>query len=220
MDNWEGVFDKLQQLLDIGPQVVLVPSMSETGLSCPTLPQPPYDLAEESSYTFGGEKWKALKKKYSPNNLRFASNPCTLVVGGVRIGVTSTDPMLPLISDRVNKTAQKPVEFALEMMLAQRCFFPAHPAPKGQPAGRLAFGRLEDLEFLDPPPDMLFVASKLKEGVKCFGEKDSARVLVNPGMASKENSWGTIAEVHLAPGNAGPDVQDLSKSVRVDIIKL
>merc|ERR1719460_945534 len=126
---------------------------------------------------------------------------------------------MPLISDCVNKSAQKPVEFALEMLLAQRCFFPAHLA-KGHAAGRLSFGRMEDLEFVDPPPDLLFIASKLKEGVKCIGEKDSARVLVNPGMASKENSWGTIAEVHIVPTKAGPDVPDLSKSVRVDIIKL
>ena len=61
--------------------------------------------------------------------------------GGVRIAVTSTDPMVPLISDHVNKTAQKPVEFALEMLLAQRCFFPAHPAPRGSPAGRVATSR-------------------------------------------------------------------------------
>jgi hypothetical protein len=216
-ENFDGVFDKLRRLAELGPQVVLVPHLSETGPLCPMLPQPPYAMADGTSYTFAGDKWKALLKK---QNLRLASNPCTLVVGGVRIAVTSTDPMVPLISDHVNKTAQKPVEFALEMLLAQRCFFPAHPAPRGSPAGRVAFGRFEDLEFFDPPPDMLFIASKLKEGVKCFGEKDSARVLVNPGLASKENSWGTIAEVHLAPEKAGPDVQDLSKSVRVDIIKL
>jgi hypothetical protein len=218
VEGIDGLFDKLRELAEgvSKPQVVLVPSLSETGLLCPMLPQPKY--GEGASYIFAGDKWNKLINK---QNFRLASNPCTLVVGGVRIAVTSTDPMMPLIKDCVNKTAQKPVEFALEMLLLQRCFFPAHPVQRGQQAGRIAFGRMEeDLEFVETPPDMLFISSKLKEGVKCIGEKDSARVLVNPGMAAKENSWGTIAEVHLTPAKSTSDVQDLSKSVRVDIVKL
>jgi hypothetical protein len=132
-------------------------------------------------------------------------------VDGLKIAVTSTDPIYPVTNDCVNKSAQKPVESALGLILAQRSLFPVHPPPRGSTACRLASKRLADVEWEDLP-DMGFFTSKLAPGsAKCV----SGRVFVNPGVAAKESGWGTLAEVHLSPSDGG-----VEKMVGVDFIKL
>jgi len=212
------VFEKLRKLAETGSQVVLVPALSEAALPCPALPQPPY--------AFAGDSWAKLAKL---PNVHLASNPCTLRVGGhLRIAVTSTDPVLPVIQDFFQRNAPSapapgPAEAGLGLLLAQRSLFPAHPAPKNNPAGRLTASRLADVEFgLDgaPMPDMCFFSSKLIHMAKVV----HGRVFVNPGQTARDAAWGSIAHVHVTPPEAGAgqgDVEvDWGKQVRVDIVKL
>jgi len=218
-DIYSLIFEKIQKLAAVGSQVVIVPALNEALLPCATLPQPPY--------AFDHPAWKNVTKL---QNIRLASNPATLCIGGLRVAVTSTDPMLPVLGDLLvrrpeNAPARSPVETALSLLLAQRSLFPAHPAPKGHGCAKLAASHLSSVEFgleeaVPEVPDMCFFYSRLQHMAKCVDD----RVFINPGPAARDAAWGTAASIHIrlpAFNDQSGDIPlDLGNRTRVDFVKL
>lgn len=200
------IFPKLRKLAGLGAQIVVVPALGEVGLPCPALPQP--------KYAFRTAEWARLA---AMPNVHAASNPCVLEVAGLRVAVTAQDPVLPVLSDMINAKregdAPPIVDAALDMLFAQRSFFPVHPVPRPSHPGvgvlRICPTRLADLEF-DELPDVCICHSKLQYFAKCR----NGRVFVNPGPVAKNpTGWGSLAALHIAKGRP-------ADAVRVDVVKL
>jgi DNA polymerase alpha subunit B len=142
------------------------------------------------------------------------SNPCTLKINEVVVGITSTDVLFHMNADETNANLEPGSRLARisQHMLQQRSYYPLFPAPSGMNL---------DLKFMNQmkmpcQPDLLIVPSKLA----CFAKLvlDST-VVINPGCLARGTTGGTYAAINVHPikretlENAGGDDVELHHSV-------
>ena len=153
------------------------------------------------------------------------SNPCTLQVNEIVIGVTGTDAIFHMSADETNGNLVPGSRLARisQHMLQQQSYYPLFPPAPGTNLD------LKHMKQWNMPcqPDLLIVPSKLA----CFARpvlRDT--VVVNPGHLSKNTTGGTYAVMDIHPmkrdelENAGGDDVELEHNIadrlRLEIRKI
>jgi len=189
-------------------QFVLVPSMDDAFLDA-VYPQPPLvdrpagikvpksiegefdNLGLHYIELTGREK---TPKESRPQRVHCMSNPCTLRINDVTIGITSTDVLFHISSDECNANLAPGTRLAriAQHLVQQRSYYPLFPAAKG---ASLDLGRAKEWE-MPVQPDILIVPSKLASFAK---KVMGTTVVVNPGELTKNTTGGTYAVMDVHP---------------------
>ena len=146
------------------------------------------------------------------------SNPCTLQINEVTVGITSTDALLHLSTDETN--ANLPPGSRITRMaqhfLQQRSYYPLFPPPS-LPGMEMNLELTKMKQWNMPcQPDLLILPSKLTTFAKCVLEKT---VVVNPGHLVKGTSGGTygIMNVHPMKRESLQSVDDVDVEIEHNI---
>lgn len=189
-------------------QFVLVPSLDDAFLDN-VYPQPPIqsrvakfkvpkglegefgDLGLQYVESAGREN---VNVKERSKRVHCVSNPCTLQINDVTIGVTSTDVLYHIAMDECNANLPSGTRLSriAQHLIQQRSYYPLFPAAKGASLDLTKSTQWE----MEVQPDILIVPSKLTS----FARKvlDST-VVVNPGALTKNATGGTYAVMDVHP---------------------
>jgi len=185
-------------------QLVIVPAVNETRITAP-IPQPPIDKIP-------GTIWESLIKEL-PEAVKFVSNPSTLVVGDMRILLTSTDSLSSINSNVLFKQGSLGrVDACLDQILRSRSLFPVMPNNlRIDPSARFLADIRED-QF-----PHIIVSPSLAG--KRFIKKISGRVFVNPGfMSDPAGTTSSLAEIVINVPAGDPN--DVVGRITGDLVKL
>jgi DNA polymerase alpha subunit B len=182
---------------ELDTQIILVPSAEDAFLES-VYPQSPLVDAEVDTgmLEFGSLGLVDIDAGRGKGEKRVhcVSNPATLKINEVVIGVTSTDVLFHINCDSAN--ANLPPAGRLgriaQHLIQQRSYYPLFPAAKE------ACLDLTSSEKWEMPvqPDVLIVPSKLNPFVKGVCE---STVVVNPGVLTKNTTGGTFAIMDVYP---------------------
>jgi len=163
-------------------------------------------------------------KSKDPNvphrRIHCVSNPCTLKINELVIGVTGTDAVFHMSADECNGNLVPGSRLARisQHMLQQRSYYPLFPPAPGTNMD------LKHMKQWNMPcqPDLLIVPSKLTSFARPVLQDT---VVVNPGQLTKNTTGGTFAIMDIHPmkrndlETAGGDDVELEHSV-ADRIRL
>ncbi|KAJ7373411.1 DNA polymerase alpha subunit B [Desmophyllum pertusum] len=185
-EPFEDLFDRqVQQIVKATEQltttVVFVPSHRDVHHHF-VYPQPPFTTKIN------------IPEFSATERIHFVSDPCTLLVNNVTIGLTSMDILLhlgseetvcpPGSSDRLGRLVKH--------ILHQHSYYPLHPPVEDV---NLDYEQFEKHALLPYNPDILILPSDLR-----YFAKDSLGCLcVNPGRLAKGLVGGTYAKVWVKP---------------------
>lgn len=191
-EPFEDLFERqVQQIVKatekLSTTVVFVPSYRDVHHNF-VYPQPPFST-------------KVNKEDNDlPKRIHFVSDPCTLVVNDVTIGLTSMDVLLhlgseetvcpPGSSDRLGRLVKH--------ILYQHSYYPLHPPAEDV---NLDYEQFEKHALLSYTPDILVLPSDLR-----YFAKDTLGCLcLNPGRLAKGLVGGTYARVWINPSPSHTD---------------
>mmetsp|Transcript_81001 Transcript_81001/g.234865 ORF Transcript_81001/g.234865 Transcript_81001/m.234865 type:complete len:635 (+) Transcript_81001:82-1986(+) len=191
-------------------EVLILPSLDEA-LCFHPMPQPPLDASLGPSLgELGSDMLRKMGAKLLPN-------PAHLNIEGLRLTVTSTDALSPVLrSGLVLRPEDRRIERALRVLLQQRTLFPVVPR---DPAN-ISENRAAALDFPGGElPDVLVFPSATGTA---SGQFVDGRLVVNPGSVCRPAALGTFAEIWLTPAPAAEagapaDSGSLLRRARVDI---
>ena len=136
--------------------------------------------------------------------IHLATNPCTLSVDGVVVGVTSTDVLFHLASDGCDAGLPPGSRLArlAGHLVGQGSYYPLFPSGPGVPLDMTKAGGWE----MPVRPDVLVVPSRLAPFARpaAGAGGGGATLAVNPGVLTKGSAGGTYARIEVRPqGTAG-----------------
>lgn len=132
--------------------------------------------------------------KKGPRRVHCVSNPCTLKINEVVIGVTSTDILRHISADETNKhleTGSRMGRIA-QHMLQQRSYYPLFPPAR---TTNLDWKHRQGWE-MPCQPDLLIVPSMLTRFARTVLD---STVVVNPGQLARGTTGGTYAVIEVHP---------------------
>ena len=142
------------------------------------------------------------------------SNPCTIKINELTVGVTSTDVLFHMSADETNANLPPGSRLARisQHLLQQGGYYPLFPPAPGVNL---------DLKFRNQwqmpcQPDLLIVPSKLATFAKPVLD---GTLVVNPGRLTRDTTGGTFATIHVHPfkretlENAGGDSVELLHAI-------
>eukprot|EP00571_Detonula_confervacea_P012384 CAMPEP_0172302316 /NCGR_PEP_ID=MMETSP1058-20130122/4034_1 /TAXON_ID=83371 /ORGANISM="Detonula confervacea, Strain CCMP 353" /LENGTH=749 /DNA_ID=CAMNT_0013012741 /DNA_START=64 /DNA_END=2313 /DNA_ORIENTATION=- len=196
---------------ELKTQFVLVPSMDDAFLDA-VYPQPPLEglvegipMPKEVAAEFGDlglnhvelagrENQKGRDGSSRQRRVHCVSNPCTLQINDVTIGVTSTDVLFHISSDECNANLAPGTRLTriAQHLIQQRSYYPLFPAAKG---ASLDLSKSKQWE-MPIQPDILIVPSKLASFARTVLD---TTIVVNPGELTKNTTGGTYAVVDVHP---------------------
>jgi len=190
-----------------GTEVLMVPSLDEA-LCFHPLPQPPLDI----SLPLEARAFAQLKPLVT-----FLPNPAHFEINGLKVSVSSTDALSPVLREIVLRPPDRKIEEALRLLLYQRSLFPVLPRDPPQ----VSEARSEALQFPFADlstPDLCIFPSAAGAPTGTFVD---GTAFINPGVLCK-GALGTFAEVFVLPDRApqGGKPLPLSERARVDVMKL
>ncbi|KRX21169.1 DNA polymerase alpha subunit B [Trichinella nelsoni] len=184
--------------------VIIVASPKDT-FSSQIYPCPPYRL-----------KWRAFigENVEQPDNLFFAPDPCLLNVGGVIVGITSTDILWHLKNEELVEGIQQGerVNRMITHLLMQRSFYPLCPSGDAT----VEYSKLKLYGELSVRPDILILPSKFHHFIKSIHKT----VCVNPGNFVKAKSTGTFATMKIFMNKLLQRTDDFENCVLGEILRL
>eukprot|EP00040_Diaphanoeca_grandis_P034139 m.210390 g.210390 ORF g.210390 m.210390 type:complete len:643 (-) comp33075_c0_seq1:298-2226(-) len=164
-------------------ELILVPSMRDVHHDN-IFPQPPFQLPADMEH----------------ERLRCVSNPATVMIKEMTIGITTTDIIMDLSKQETSKgqSGDRMGRLA-NHLLEQRSYYPLCPPAPGV---NLEYEKTDNLR-LPITPDILIVPSDLRYFVKNVNNC----VMINPGRLVKHTSGGTFAKmsVHAPRRNDIPE---------------
>ncbi|MCJ1433257.1 DNA-directed DNA polymerase alpha subunit pol12 [Xylographa pallens] len=204
--------------------IILVPSVRDAVNKHVSWPQEPF-----------GKKELGL-----PKQARTISNPVTISLNEIVIGISAQDILYDLRREEV--VAGKPKENNMlarlpRHVIQQRHFFPLFPPvnrehlPKAATEEGLATGMPLDIsylklgEWLNVRPDVLILPSALTP----FAKVVESVLVVNPGTTSKKRAAGTYAQFSVYPRKVTDDEHaaestmvghNIFERARVDIVRI
>ncbi|KAM6288771.1 LOW QUALITY PROTEIN: DNA polymerase alpha subunit B [Aegotheles albertisi] len=186
-----------------GSHLVLVPSLRDVQHDS-VFPQPPFACPE-------------LPREDRARVL-FVSDPCTLDIDGVVLGLTSTDLLLHMGAEEISSSFSPAAPSGvsdrftriLKHVLTQRSYYPLYPPSEELNVDYEAFYTYASLPVT---PDVLVTPSELRYFVKDV----LGCVCINPGRLTKGQVGGTYARLYLQPGPAG---ERRSPCVAAQILKI
>ncbi|KAL3780397.1 hypothetical protein ACHAW5_002685 [Stephanodiscus triporus] len=191
---------------DSGTQFVLVPSLDDAFIDA-VYPQAPFvcsgdgrngkfcDLGLQEVETSG---LVDIRTKKSQTRVHLPSNPCTLRIKDVMVGVTSTDILFHLASEGCNGGIPLGSRLArlAGHLVGQGSYYPLFPAPTGMPLDMTKSKEWEIPCMLD----VLIVPSRLEPfaRVAAYGNGSAGTTLVvNPGVLTKFSTGGTYSRINI-----------------------
>jgi len=143
------------------------------------------------------------------------SNPCTLKINELVVGVTSTDVLFHIGADETN--ANLPPGSRLERisqhLIQQRSYYPLFPAA---PMMNMDLKKMDQWK-MPIRPDLLILPSKLTSFARTVLD---STVVVNPGHLSRDTVGGSYATMEVHPikretlENAGGDDVEMLHSAQ------
>ncbi len=173
--------------------------------------------------TAGGRK---IPKNKSDRRVHLVSNPSTIKVNEITIGLISTDSLLHLSTEVVNQNLPLGTRLCrlAEHFIQQKSYYPIFPPPS-QPGMNVNLDINKRSQYCMPvQPDILLLPSKLA----CF-VKDIAggTVAINPGYLVKGAMGGTFAAMDIHPlkkevleGSEGEVSNNVKDRIRVEVRKI
>jgi len=165
---------------ELPTRVVLVPSVSDA-LAAPMYPQPPFipDLT-------------CRKDRVS-----FISNPGTIKVNEVVIGVNVQDVLFHMVPEDASRSppdAPRPDKIGklVSQLVQQQSYYPLYPGPEGN---MLDLEKVKYAHMAESTPDVLILPSSLR----CFAKNVDGVLAVNPGYLSRGTGGGTYARIAIHP---------------------
>ena len=173
--------------------------------------------------TAGGRK---LPKKLSDRRVHLVSNPATIKVNEITIGLTSTDALMHLSTEEINQNLQPGTRICrlAEHFIQQQSYYPIFPPPSSAAMGMNLNVNKRSGYSMPVQPDILLLPSKLT----CLA-KDVAKgtIVINPGYLVKGAMGGSFAVMDVHPikkekldGDEEEIVNDIKNRIRVEIRKI
>jgi DNA polymerase alpha subunit B len=129
-----------------------------------------------------------------PRRVHCVSNPCTLKINEIIVGVTATDALFHISADETNANLEPGSRLGRisQHMLQQRSYYPLFPAGA---TTNLDLKRMDQWK-MPCQPDVLIVPSKLT----CFARTVlESTLVVNPGHLTRDTTGGTFALMEVHP---------------------
>jgi DNA polymerase alpha subunit B len=177
--------------------VILCPSLSDITNHYP-LPQPPFNFKNSKTIS----DLDIVKKK---QRLKLIGNPQIFGLNELVLGVANFDVIKDMMSNStIVPKDKKPTDSCLEMLLAQRSFYPvlassinAGDLDKIEKNIVVDYRKLGYLSMQEMMPDIIICPSAFQPFVK----KINTTICINPGSIYKGNDLGTFAKLAIFPPN-------------------
>uniref|UniRef100_A0A8C6J9H5 DNA polymerase alpha subunit B n=1 Tax=Melopsittacus undulatus TaxID=13146 RepID=A0A8C6J9H5_MELUD len=180
-----------------GSQLVFVPSTRDVHHDY-IYPQPPFhypDLPKEDK-----------------QRVHFVSDPCTLEVNGVVLGLTSTDLLFHMGAEEVSSSGiSDRFTRILKHILTQRSYYPLYPPSEEM---NIDYESFYSYASLPVTPDVLVTPSELRYFIK----EVLGCVCINPGRLTKGTVGGTYGCLYLQRDNTGGERK--SPCVAAQVVKI
>uniref|UniRef100_A0A4W4FC41 DNA polymerase alpha subunit B n=1 Tax=Electrophorus electricus TaxID=8005 RepID=A0A4W4FC41_ELEEL len=163
-------------------------------------PQPPFTLPD--------------LKKDDVQRVTLVPDPCTLLIGGVTFGLTSTDILFHMGAEEINSaTGSDRFSRIMKHMLTQRSYYPLYP-----PAEEVSMDYEKFQQYGQMPltPDVLIVPSELRYFIKDV----IGCVCVNPGRLTKGQVGGTYGRLLLQQNPAHVQGGRVSPCLAGQLVKI
>uniref|UniRef100_A0A8C5AQ50 DNA polymerase alpha subunit B n=1 Tax=Gadus morhua TaxID=8049 RepID=A0A8C5AQ50_GADMO len=198
-ETFEAIFTRCVESIvegtkSVGCRLVFVPSQRDVHHH-PIYPQPPFSLPD-------------LCKD---QRVTMAPDPCTLLVEGVALGLTSTDILFHMGAEEINGG------FYFEAVLTDRLwlysYYPLYPPVEDM---NMDYEKFQSYGQMPLTPDVLVVPSELryfiKEVIGC--------VCVNPGRLTKGQVGGTYSRLLIQRSSQSEDGQRASPCLTCQVVKI
>lgn len=161
----------------------------------------------------------------SSKRIHVVSNPCTLQINELVVGVTSTDAIFHISADETSDNLEPGSRLGriAQHLVQQQSYYPLFPPAPGV---NLDLNHMHEWK-MPGKPDLLIVPSRLSYFVRPVLD---STVVVNPGHLVRGSSGGTYAIMEVHPigrdtleNSGGDDVEmehSLPDRVRVEIKRI
>uniref|UniRef100_A0A3B4GGN3 DNA polymerase alpha subunit B n=1 Tax=Pundamilia nyererei TaxID=303518 RepID=A0A3B4GGN3_9CICH len=203
-DTFENIFTRcIESIVDgtrsVGCQLVFVPSQRDIHHHF-IYPQPPFSLPHPS--------------KEQTQRVTLVPDPCTLLIDGVTIGLTSTDILIHMGAEEIScGTGSDKFSRILKHMLTQRSYYPLYP-----PADEvnMDYEKFQSFGQMPLTPDILVVPSEMRYFVKDV----VGCVCVNPGRLTKGQVGGTYGRLLIQRSPQSEDGKRVSPCLTAQVVKI
>uniref|UniRef100_A0AAQ4RS34 DNA polymerase alpha subunit B n=1 Tax=Gasterosteus aculeatus aculeatus TaxID=481459 RepID=A0AAQ4RS34_GASAC len=203
-ETFEAIFSRcIESIVDgtksVGCRLVFVPSQRDIHHHF-IYPQPPFTLPNLS-------KDQAQRVTLTPD-------PCTLLIDGVTVGLTSTDILFHMGAEEIScGTGSDRFTRILKHMLTQRSYYPLYP-PVDEV--NMDYEKFQSFGQMPLTPDVLIVPSELRYFVKDV----VGCVCVNPGRLTKGQVGGTYGRLLIQRSAASEGGSRVSPCLAAQVVKI
>ncbi|KAI7798052.1 Pola2 protein, partial [Triplophysa rosa] len=182
-----------------GCRLVFVPSQRDVHHHY-IYPQPPFSLPNLS-------KEDAMRVTLAPD-------PCTLLIGNVTFGLTSTDILFYMGAEEISSgTGTERFSRIMKHMLTQRSYYPLYPPAEEV---NMDYEKFQQFGQMPLTPDILICPSELRYFIKDV----SGCVCVNPARLTKGQVGGTYGRLLVQPNPVMVEGKRVSPCIAGQVVKI
>ncbi|XP_051965080.1 DNA polymerase alpha subunit B-like [Xyrauchen texanus] len=182
-----------------GCRLVFVPSQRDVHHHY-IYPQPPFILPNLS--------------KDDTMRVTLAPEPCTLLIGKVTFGLTSTDILFHMGAEEISSgTGTERFSRIMKHMLTQRSYYPLYPPAEEV---NMDYEKFQHFGQMAITPDILIVPSELRYFIKDV----IGCVCVNPGRLTKGQVGGTYGRLLIQPNPVLVAGKRVSPCIAGQVVKI
>ncbi|CAL1613600.1 unnamed protein product [Knipowitschia caucasica] len=183
----------------VGCRLVFVPSQRD--IHHPFVyPQPPFTLTNLS--------------KDQAQRVTLVPDPCTLLIDGVTVGLTSTDILFHMGAEEISSgTGTDRFSRILKHILTQRSYYPLYPHVEEV---NMDYEKFQSYGQMPVTPDVLIIPSELRYFIKDV----VGCVCVNPGRLTKGQVGGTYGRLLLQHSTSSEDTKRISPCLAAQVVKI
>ncbi|TSO77743.1 DNA polymerase alpha subunit B [Bagarius yarrelli] len=203
-ETFESIFSKcVDSIMDgtrgTGCKLVFVPSQRDVHHHY-IYPQPPFTLPD--------------LKKDDAQRVTLAPDPCTLLIGGVTFGMTSTDILFYMGAEEIScATGSDRFSRIMKHMLTQRSYYPLYPPAEEV---NMDYERFQQYGQLPLTPDILIVPSELRYFIKDV----IGCVCINPARLTKGQVGGTYGRLLIQQNPVQEEGKRASPCIAAQVVKI
>ncbi len=164
-----------------------------------------------------------IPKEASERRVYTVSNPATIKINDITIGLTSTDTILNISNEMVSHGLPPGTRLTriAEHFLQQKSYYPLFPPSPATNTENVTLDVNARAGYSIPvQPDILLLPSKVMNFVKDIA---NGTTVVNPGYLVKGSKGGTFSVIDIHPPKAGSSQSsndDVKERIRVEIRKI
>lgn len=203
-ETFEAIFSRCMESIvegtkSVGCRLVFVPSQRDIHHHF-VYPQPPFTLPGLS--------------KDQAERVTLVPDPCTLLIEGVAVGLTSTDILFHMGAEEISCiTGSDRFSRILKHMLTQRSYYPLYPPVEEV---NMDYEKFQSYGQMPVTPDVLIIPSELRYFIKDV----NGCVCVNPGRLTKGQVGGTYGRLLLQAGGLSEDGRRVSPCLAGQVVKI